>query len=126
MAEARTAPGVRIQWYAVVQFIAHLGALALGCYSLWQMGGGWWLGALAGVVFAVVYGAIWATWLAAGSARRRSYRGRLLTVLLSGTAIVVLAGFGGVWLPAVIAVSIIVLCDALGEGPSDGAADGLE
>lgn len=117
---------MRVQWYAVVQFLAHLGVLAIGCYSLWQMGGGWWLGALAGAVFAVVYGSIWATWLVAGSARRQSYRGRLLTVLLSGTMIVVLAGFADVWLPAVVAVSVIVLCDALGEGPGGGAADGLE
>ncbi len=119
-------PGVRIRWYALVQFLAQLGVLAIGCFSLWRLGGGPWVGVLAAAVFAVASATMWARWLAAGSPRRLGFRGRLIVVLVSGALVVVLAGLAGVLLTAVIAVSTVVLCDALDQGGTGRPADGLE
>lgn len=128
MADEGLAPGsgVQIRWYALVQFIAQLAVLAIGCYSSWQLGGGLWAGALATAAFAVLYATMWVRWLAAGSRRRLSFRGRLVVVLASGALVVVLAGLAGVLLTAVVAVSIIILCDALDQRWSGDAADGLQ
>lgn len=116
----------RIRWYALVQFIAHLGVLALGGVALWRLSGTWWSAALAVVVFAVCYTTMWARWLAAGSRSRLGFRGRLLVVLVSGALVVTIAGLTGMLPTAVIAVSMIILCDALDRNGSGGAADGLE
>lgn len=104
-----------VRWFAIVLLIAQLAILALGCVALWQIGGGWWLGALAAGIFALIYLGIWAVLLAPGSRKRLGYRERLLIHLLVGPAVVVMGGLTSLWLPALAALSVAILCDALDE-----------
>lgn len=104
-----------VRWFGVVLLIAHAALLTLGAVSLWRIGGGWWVGAVAAAVFAVVYAAMWRFWLAPGSRRQLLYRERLTLNLVAGPAVVVLGSLAGLWLPALLAVSMILLCDALNQ-----------
>ncbi|MEZ5087560.1 MAG: hypothetical protein R2722_15380 [Tessaracoccus sp.] len=106
---------VRIRWYALVLFLAHIGVLIVGCSSLWRITNGGWSGTFAAVCFTAAYAALWAVWLVPGSGRRLAYRERLIANLVAGTVVVILAGFAGAWMTALVAASIVILCDALNE-----------
>lgn len=54
---------VRIRWYALVLFLAHIGVLIVGCSSLWRITNGGWSGTFAAVCFTAAYAALWAVWL---------------------------------------------------------------
>ncbi|MFV0428639.1 MAG: hypothetical protein ACK5KO_04340 [Arachnia sp.] len=104
-----------VRWYSISMFGGHLGLLAVACASLWLILGGGWpaIGLMACAV--VVYFVLWRTWLAPVATRRLRYRERLTVHLVLGPAIAVLASLADLWLPALIAVSVIVLSDALDE-----------
>ncbi|TRY18785.1 hypothetical protein FOJ82_06635 [Tessaracoccus rhinocerotis] len=104
-----------LRWYAIVLFLGQLALLGLGAWSLWRIAGGWWLGAVVAALFVVAYGLCWALLLAPGSSRRLSYKERLTVHCVLGPAIVVLASLAGLWLPALVALSTTVMCDALNE-----------
>lgn len=110
-----TEPGGGLRWFGIVLLIAQLGLLALGIVALWQIGGGWWLGALAGGIFTLIFLVVWILFLAPGSRQRLGYRERLLINLLVGPAVVVMGGLTSLWLPALVALSVTILCDALDE-----------
>lgn len=104
-----------LRWYAIVLFLGQLALLGLGAWSLWRIAGGWWLGAVVAGVFVVAYAACWALLLAPGSTRRLNYKERLTVHCVLGPAIVVLASLAGLWLPALVALSVTIMCDALNE-----------
>ena len=104
-----------IRWFGIVLLIGHLGLLVIGAASLWKIAGGWWVGALVALLFVLAYGAVWRFWLAPGSRRRLGYKERLTVNVVAGPAVVVLGSLAGLWLPALLAVSIILLCDALDQ-----------
>lgn len=104
-----------IRWFAVVLLIGQVALLAIGAVSLWRIAGGWWLGAVAAAVFAIGYAVLWRVWLAAGSSRHLRYRERFTVNLVAGPIVVILGALAGLWLPGLLAVSVILLCDALNE-----------
>lgn len=114
---ARTGGGIR--WFAVVLVVAQLATLVIGAWSLWDIAGGWWLGALAGGLFAVGYLVSWVLLLAPGSPRRLGYKERLTVNLVVGPAVVVIASLAHVWLPALVALSVVIMCDALNQRRRD-------
>ena len=89
----------------------------LGAVSLWRIAGGWWLGAVVAGVFALVYAVLWRFLLAPGSRSRLGHRERLALSLTLGPAVVVLGSLASLWLPALVAMSIVILGDALNERP---------
>lgn len=115
--DATASPGrpSAIRWYAVVLGIAYLALLALGTWSMWQIAGGWWLGAVAGLIFAIGFIVVWALWLVPGSSRRLGHRERFTVHLVGGTLVVVLAAIAAIWIPALVTVSVLIMCDALNE-----------
>lgn len=104
-----------IRWFAVVMLVAHLALLAIGTISLWRIGGGGSVAWIASGVFALIFILGWWLWLAPGSHHRLSFRERLTVHLVGGPIVVVLASLANVWLPAIIALSVVVMCDALNE-----------
>lgn len=104
-----------IRWYAVVLAIGQVALLVIGGWALWQIAGGWWLGALAAGLFGVTFLTGWLLLLAPGSPRRLGYRERLTVNLVAGPAVVVVASLAGVWLPALAALSVVIMCDALNQ-----------
>lgn len=111
-----------VRWYAIVLFLGHLALLGLGAWSLWRIAGGWWLGAVVAALFVLAYATCWALLLAPGSSRRLSYKERLTVQCVVGPAIVVLSSLAGLWLPALVALSVTIMCDALNEKTRTGAA----
>lgn len=108
-------PATEVRWFGVVLLLGHVALLALGAVSLWRIAGGWWVGALVAGCFALAYVALWRFWLAPGSRRRLGYKERLTVSLLLGPAVVVLGSLAGLWLPALLATSVVALCDALDQ-----------
>lgn len=104
-----------IRWYAIVLALGQLALLGLGSWSLWRIAGGWWLGAVAAALFAVGYALVWVLLLAPGSSRRLGYKERLTVNLVVGPAVIVLASLAALWLPALVALSVVIMCDALNE-----------
>ena len=104
-----------IRWFGVVFLIGHVALLLLGGLALWQIAGGWWLGAVAAASLAVLYIAVWRFWLAPGSRYRLGYRERLTMHLVLGPGVVVLTALTQLWLAALVALSVILLGDALDE-----------
>lgn len=104
-----------LRWYAIVLFLGQLALLGIGAWSLWGIAGGWWLGAVAAGLFVVAFVFSWVLLLAPGSTRRLSFRERLTINLVVGPAVVVLASLAGLWLPALVALSVVIMCDALNE-----------
>lgn len=115
VAEIEGSPATEVRWFGVVLLIGHLALLVIGAASLWRIAGGWWVGALAAGLFVLAYAAVWRFWLAPGSRRRLGYKERLTVNLVAGPAIVVLGSLASLWLPALLATSIILLCDALDQ-----------
>lgn len=115
MDEAASPQAGGIRWYAVVLTIGQVALLVLGGWALWQIAGGWWLGALAAGLFGTVFLAGWLWLLAPGSPRRLGYRERLTVNLVAGPAVVVVASLADVWLPALAALSVVIMCDALNQ-----------
>lgn len=113
-----TAPypdGGGIRWFALVLGIAHLALLVIGGWAMWQIAGGWYWGAVAAGLFAVAYLTCWIFLLAPGSSRRLGYKERLTVNLVVGPAVVVVASLAHVWLPALAALSVVIMCDALNQ-----------
>ncbi|MCC2593491.1 hypothetical protein LKO27_08730 [Tessaracoccus sp. OS52] len=104
-----------LRWYAVVLFIGQLALVVIGALSLWRIAGGWWLGAVVAGVFVLAYCVSWLLLLAPGSPRRLGYKERLTLNLVLGPAVVVLASLASLWLPALVALSVAIMCDALNE-----------
>lgn len=104
-----------VRWFGIVLLIAQVAMLVLGVVALWRIGGGWWLGTLAAAIFSLIYLVVWVLFLAPGSRQRLGYRERLLVHLLVGPAVVVMGGLTALWLPALVALSVAILCDALDE-----------
>lgn len=115
VAEIEDSPATEVRWFGVVLLIGHLGLLVIGAASLWRIAGGWWVGVLAAGLFVLAYAAVWRFWLAPGSRRRLGYKERLTVNLVAGPAIVVLGSLASLWLPALLATSIVLLCDALDQ-----------
>ena len=111
--KAPTTGGIR--WFAVVLLVAYLALLVIGNTSLWRIAGGGVTAWSAMGVFTVLYILGWRLWLAVGSRRRLAFRDRVTVHLVGGPVIIILASLAGVWLPATMALSIIVMCDALNE-----------
>lgn len=107
-----------IRWFGVVLLAGHLALLAIGAVSLWRIAGGWWVGAVAAAVFGLAYIALWRFWLAPGSNRRVGYKERLTINVIVGPLVVVLGSLAGLWLPALLAVSVVLLGDALNQRSS--------
>lgn len=116
-------PSGTIRWFAVVLLLAYLALLVIGGISLWRIAGGGPASWLAAGVFAVGFLIVWRLWLAIGSRRRLAFRERLTVHLVGGPIIVVLASLAGVWLPAIITLSIVLMCDALNERDRHVAVD---
>ena len=108
-------PETQIRWFGVVMLVGHLALLAIGALSLWRIAGGWWLGAAAAGLFVVAYFFMWRFLLAPGATTRLGFRERLTTALVLGTIVVVLGALAELWLPALVAVSIVILGDSLNE-----------
>ncbi len=104
-----------IRWFAVVLLLGHLSLLAIGTYSLWRIAGGGPASWVAAGAFVLVFVLGWRLWLAPGSHRRLAFRERVTVHLVGGPVVVVLASLAHIWLPAVIALSAVVMCDALNE-----------
>lgn len=107
--------GGGIRWFAAVLLLAQLGLLVLGAVSLWRIGGGWGLGAAVAGVFVVVAVVGWYFVMAPGSRFRLGFRERLVVNLLFGSAVLVATGLANLWLPALVALAMVVLTDALDE-----------
>lgn len=116
VAEVQNEPETQIRWFGVVLLVGHLALLIIGALSLWRIAGGWWLGAVVAAVFALAYIFIWRYLLAPGAKTRLGFRERLTTSLVLGPAVVVLGALSHLWLPALIATSIVILGDSLNEG----------
>ncbi len=108
-------PAGDIRWYGVVLLVGHVALLVLGAVSLWRIAGGWWIGAAAAAVFVLAYAAGWRFWLAQGTRGRLGYKERLTVTMVVGRAVVLLSSLAGLWLPALIATSVVLLGDALNE-----------
>ncbi len=104
-----------IRWFAVVLLLAYLALLVIGAVSLWRVAGGGLASWVAVAVFVVIFVLGWRQWLAPGSRRRLAFRERVTVHLVGGPIIVVLASLAQIWLPAVVAVSVAIMCDALNE-----------
>lgn len=104
-----------VRWFGLLLFIGHVALLVIGAVSLWRIAGGWWLGAVVAGVFAVAYALIWRFLLAPGSHARLGNRERLTLSLTLGPAVVVLGSLADLWLPALVAMSIVILADALDQ-----------
>lgn len=104
-----------IRWFAVVLLLAYIALLAIGAISLWRMGGGGLASWIAASVFALLFILGWRLWLKPGSNRRLAFRERTTVHLVGGPIVIILASLAQVWLPAIVALSIIVMCDALNE-----------
>ncbi len=116
--------GGEIRWFGVVLLVAYLALLILGARSVWILVGA---GTVAGIitgVFVVAYILGWRMWLVRGSQRRLPFKGRLLLHLVVGPVMVVLSALAGVWLPALVALSAVVMCDALDERDRRWSVDG--
>lgn len=113
-ARATSHPGA-IRWFAVVLLIAYLALLAIGTGSVWVIAGGGTASWIAAPIFALVYLLGWRIWLAAGSTRRLTFKERATVHVVSGTIVVVLGSLAHLLLPAIVALSIVVMCDALDE-----------
>ncbi|MEO7587885.1 MAG: hypothetical protein ABIS84_07625 [Arachnia sp.] len=120
--EAPRPGGVR--WYGVVLLVAYVALLALGCWSLWLIAGGELVAGIAAAIFALLYVLGWRVWLAPGSHRRLAFKERLTVHLIAGPVVVVLGSLAGVWLPTLVALSAVVMCDALNERDRRPAVDG--
>lgn len=114
VAEISGATG-EIRWFGIVLLVGHLALLTIGAVSLWRIAGGWWVGAVAAAVFGLLYIGVWRFWLAPGSGRRMGYKERLTINVILGPLVVVLGSLAGLWLPALLAVSVVLLGDALNE-----------
>lgn len=104
-----------IRWFGVVLFVGHLALTVLGGVALWRIAGGWWVGAAVAALSVLGYLALWKQLLAPGARQRLNYRERLTVALVVGPAVVVLGSLSGLWLPALMATSVILLGDALNE-----------
>lgn len=104
-----------IRWYGVVLLAGHVGLLLLGVASLWRIFGGGGLGITGGLLFAAAYAALWRFLLAPGSRQRLAFKKRLGYTLAVGVAVLVLGAFASLWLPALIAISVVLLGDTLNE-----------
>lgn len=104
-----------IRWFGVVLLVAYVAMLAIGVASLWAIAGGGSASWIASGVFMVLYLAGWRVWLAPGSRRRLAFRERVTVHLVAGPVVVVLGSLAHVWLPAVLALSVLVMSDALNE-----------
>ena len=105
------ASGVR--WFAVVLLLGYICLLAIGATSLWRIAGGGWPSWLASGVFIVMFVLGWGRWLKPGARHRLAFRERTTTHLVGGPIIIVLASLAHLWLPAIVALSVVVMCDAL-------------
>ena len=112
-----------IRWFGVVLLLGHLALLVIGSISLWRIAGGGMASWIASAVFALVFVLGWWLWLAPGSNRRLAFRERLTVHLVGGPIVVVLASLAYVWLPAIIALSVVIMCDALNERDRSPAVD---
>lgn len=113
--EAHQDDPAEIRWYAVVLLAGHVGLLLLGLASLWRISGGWGLGVMGGLLFAAAYVALWRFLLAPGSRQHLPFRKRLGCTLAMGVVVLVLGVFSSLWLPALIAISVVLLGDTLNE-----------
>jgi len=104
-----------VRWYGVVLLVGHLALTVIGAVSLWRIAGGWWVGAAAAALFVLGYLALWRYLLAPGSRQRLAYLERLAIALVTGPAVLVLGGLTDLWLPALVAMSVLILGDALNE-----------
>lgn len=111
--QVNDAPPAGIRWYAVVLAVGQLGLLVVGGLSLWRIAGGWWLGAVAAGLFALIFLVGWQVWLAPGSRRRLRFPERLALTLVVGSMICVSAALADLLLPSLVALSVAVLGDAL-------------
>ena len=111
---ARPRPG-GIRWFGLVLFLAHVSLLALGAWSLWVLAGRQLVAATAAAVFALLYMGARRLWMAPGSRRRLAFKERVTVHLVAGPVIVILGSLAQLVLPAVVALSIAVMCDALDE-----------
>ena len=104
-----------IRWFGLVLFIGHVALLVIGAVSLWRIAGGGLLGGVVAGIFVALYAGLWRFFLAPGSHSRFGHRERLAVSLTLGPSVVVLGSLAGLWLPALIATSLVILGDALNE-----------
>ncbi|HMQ65975.1 MAG TPA: hypothetical protein PJ992_06765 [Arachnia sp.] len=104
-----------VRWYGVVLLVGHLALTVIGAVALWRIAGGWWVGAAAAALFTLGYLALWRYLLAPGSRQRLAYRERLAIALVTGPAVLILGGLTDLWLPALVAMSVLILGDALDQ-----------
>ena len=115
VSELPPAPETQIRWFGVVLLVGHLALLVIGAVSLWRIAGGWWLGAVVAAVFAIACFFVWRFFLAPGSGARLGFRERLTIAVVLGTVVVVLGALANLWLPALVATSVVILGDSLNE-----------
>ena len=113
-----------IRWFGVVLLVAYLALLVVGIWSLWMIAGAALAAMISAAVFAVLYISGWRVWLAPGSHRRLPFKERLTVHLIGGPIVVVLGSLAGVWLAALLALSAVVMCDALDERDRRPVVDG--
>ena len=112
--EGPSRPG-GIRWFAVVLLLGYLALVGIGMVSISRIAGDGLAAPIAMGVFVVIFLLGWRWWLAAGSARRLAFRERVTVNLVGGSIVVVLASPAHLWLPALIALSVVVMCDSLNE-----------
>ncbi|RRD51404.1 hypothetical protein [Arachnia propionica] len=106
----------QISWFSIVLLAGHGLLAGVGAWSLWVIGGGWWLGLVAAILFVLAYAVVWRLWLAPAGRLRLGYKERLVVHLTLGPAVVVLAVLANAWLIALVGVSLVLLGDALARG----------
>ncbi len=104
-----------IRWYGVVLLTGHVALLILGVTSLWRVSNGGGLGVVGSLLFAAAYAALWRFLLAPGSRQRLPFRQRLGYTLAAGGVVLILGAFASLWLPTLIAISVVLLGDTLNE-----------
>lgn len=117
-----------IRWYSVTLFLGHLGLLACALWSLWHLAGSDWLAGVLCVFTLLGYTVVWRRWIAPASRQRLDYPQRLAVNVVLGSAIVIVASPVSVWLPALVAASVVLLSDSLAARtpPAAGIIDSDE
>ncbi|WP_147454126.1 hypothetical protein [Tessaracoccus antarcticus] len=113
-----------VRWFGVVLLLAYVALMALGAWSLWLIAGEELVAGISAGVFVFLYALGWRLWLAPGSDRRLAFKERLTVHLIAGPVVVVLGSLAGVWLPMIVALSAVIMCDALNERDRHPAVGG--
>lgn len=104
-----------VGWFGIVLLAGHLGLLSIASVSLWRVCGGGIVGFVTAGLIVLTYAALWRLLFAPAAPRRLDYKQRLVTTVLLGTGTVLLGALAQLWVPALLATSVVVLGDTLDE-----------